>query len=204
MGDKFLDKVYGDMSPDETRELYDEWAASYDDEVGDNGYATPARAAEALFRALPDPQCPILDFGCGTGLSGQALRRAGFQIIDGMDPSPEMLAVAKAKNIYRNLSTLDVDDDAPVVQGAYKAIAAIGVIGTGAAPASTLHVVMRALDRGGLMVFSLNDHALADPQYEAALNQWLDCGSACLRVKDYGPHLPGQNLKSNVYIVEKN
>ncbi|MCR9115216.1 MAG: methyltransferase type 11, partial [Rhodobacteraceae bacterium] len=39
--------------------------------------------------------------------------------------------------------------------------------------------------------------------YEGAMNQWLDCGAARLIFKEYGPHLPGQNLKSNVYIIEK-
>ena len=204
MAEKFLDKVYGESTPEQTRALYDEWATSYDTEVGENGYVTPTRAAEALFKALPHPQCPILDFGCGTGLSGQALRRAGFEVIDGMDPSPEMLEGARAKDIYRHLSLLDITDKTPIVPGSYKTLAAIGVIGTGAAPADTLHVLMGALGRGDLLVFSLNDHALADRQYECALMQWLDCGSAQLLVKDYGPHLPGQGIKSNVYIVEKN
>lgn len=204
MGKKFLDNVYDESTPEETRVLYDQWAATYDSEVGENGYVTPTRAANALFKALPQPRCPILDFGCGTGLSGLALRQAGFEIVDGMDPSAEMLEGAKTKGIYRQLSILDVTDEAPIPQGTYKAIAAIGVIGTGAAPADTLHILMKALGRGDLLVFSLNDHALADWQYECALTQWLDCGAAQLLIKNYGPHLPGQELKSNVYIVEKN
>ena len=203
MTDRFLDKAYGLSDPEETRALYDRWAQSYDSELDANGYATPGRIAAALAPRLPAPDLPVLDFGCGTGLSGQALAGAGLRVIDGMDPSAEMLTQARAKDVYRRLTRIALDDPAPVPQDMYRAIAAIGVIGTGAAPAETLDMLMKALPPQGLLGFSFNDHALADPQYEGRLNAWLDCGAARLLLRDYGPHLPGQNLNANVYVVEK-
>ena len=203
MAEKFLDRVYDEASPEGSRALYDAWAATYDTEIAENGYATPGRMAAALFKHVPDPDTPILDFGCGTGLSGLALKLAGFSTVDGMDPSPEMIDLAGKKGAYRALSMLDINDEAPVPVGAYRVIAAIGVIGTGAAPAITFDRLMRALPKRGILGLSLNDHALADPAYEGAMNQWLDCGAACLLFKKYGAHLPGLNLKSNVYIIEK-
>ena len=199
----YLDKAYALETQDDTDALYGDWAASYDAEVKENGYATPGRAAAALFAKLPEPQTPVLDYGCGTGLSGLALKLAGFEMIDGMDPSPEMLNGAREKNVYRRLSQLDVTAKAPIEQGSYKAIAAIGVIGTGAAPVGTLDILLHALNKGGLLVFSYNDHALAIPSFEGRLNDWLDCGAARLLSKDYGPHLPQQEINSNVYVVEK-
>lgn len=204
MGEKFLDKAYDLETPEQTRALYDQWAASYDAEVGENGYATPGRCAAALLKYLPDTTTPILDFGCGTGLSGLALKLAGYSTIDGLDPSPEMLEGARAKGLYRNLTQLDVADESPVPPGSYKAIAAIGVIGVGAAPLSTFDKLMRLLPKGGFMVFSYNDHALADPAFEAKINEWVDCAAARLRCREYGDHLPAQNIKSNVYVIEKN
>ncbi|MCB1364473.1 MAG: class I SAM-dependent methyltransferase [Rhodobacteraceae bacterium] len=203
MTDKFLDKTYGLETPTATRAHYDEWAATYDAEIAENGYATPGRVAAALWRHLPDPQAGILDFGCGTGLSGLALRRAGFEIVDGMDPSPGMLEGARAKAVYRNLSLLDLADKTPIARGAYRAIVAAGVIGVGAAPPETLDLVMRALARGGLLALSLNDHALDDPAFTGRLNEWLDSGAAKLLSREHGPHLPGIGLKSTVYIIEK-
>lgn len=203
MTKKFLDQVYDASTPEETRALYNAWAASYDTEVGDNGYATPGRVAEALFRYSTEPDAPILDFGCGTGLSGLALKLAGFRTIDGMDPSPDMLTGARDKNVYRNLTSFEIAATAPIPQDVYGTITCIGVIGTGAAPASTFDLVMRALPKDGHLGLSLNDHALADAQFEGAMNQWLDCGAARLLFKEYGPHLPGQDLNSNVYIIEK-
>ena len=41
----FLDKAYQARDAAATRDLYDDWAASYEAEVGDLGYATPGRCA---------------------------------------------------------------------------------------------------------------------------------------------------------------
>ncbi len=204
MEEKFLNKVYEHSGPQETIELYDAWAQSYDNEVGENGYATPGRVAATMAEHIDQKQTPILDFGCGTGLSGLALSLAGFTVIDGMDPSADMIARAQDKRVYRSVFQIDVNDPAPIPDVQYQIITAIGVIGPGAAPASVFHMLMKALPSGGLLPFSLNDHALADASYEAAVNQWLDCGAARLLFKDYGTHLPGRDIKSNVYLIEKN
>ncbi len=199
----YLDQAYDLHTQDATNTLYDQWAASYDSEVRDNGYATPGRCAKALFECLPDPQAPVLDYGCGTGLSGLALKLAGYNQIDGLDPSPEMLDGARGKNIYQNLTLLDLSNKTPIQRGSYQAIAAIGVIGTGAAPVETLDLLLDALDPGGLLTFSYNDHALADPKFEARLEAWVTRDAAQVRFKEYGNHLPQQGIKSNVYIVER-
>ncbi|WP_300029896.1 methyltransferase domain-containing protein [uncultured Roseobacter sp.] len=203
MKQTYLDKVYAARDVSSTRKLYDDWSDSYDDEVTGQGYATPARCAEALASFTKDFAKPVLDFGCGTGLSGEALSKAGFQTIDGLDLSREMLDQAAGKKIYRELRCIDAGGTLAHSPGTYAAIAAIGVIGAGAAPVSLFHVLMNGLGSGDRMVFSYNDHALEDPSYEAALCEWVDCGSARLLFREHGPHLPGIGLKSNVYVVEK-
>ena len=203
MSNTFLDRVYQDRTAAETRALYDAWSSSYDAEISAQGYATPGRCAEALRAHVPDPAKPILDFGCGTGLSGLALALPGFSTIDGVDLSAEMLEGARAKGVYRDLARIEADQPLRHPPGAYAAIAAIGVIGAGAAPISVSDTLMEGLAAGGLLVFSFNDHALQDPVNEAMLAQWTDSGRARERCRDYGPHLTGMNLNSHVYIVEK-
>ena len=203
MTDTFLDKVYDARDAASTRKLYDDWSGSYDSEVTGQGYATPGRCAAALASFTDDFTAPVLDFGCGTGLSGDALTAAGFKTIDGLDLSQEMIDQAAQKGIYRSLNRIDADGTLAFAPGTYSAIAAIGVIGAGAAPVSMFHVLMNALASGGKLVFSYNDHALEDPAYEAALCEWVDCGAATLLFREHGPHLPGIDLKSNVYVVEK-
>jgi predicted TPR repeat methyltransferase len=193
---RFLGRAYEVSTDEETRELYDDWAATYDAEVAENGYVTPARCAEALARHAPLIE-PVLDIGCGTGLSGVALRARGFGAIDGVDTSPAMLARAEATGAYRDLRRSD--GGAPFEAGAYRVVTAIGVIGHGAAPASLFDAAWAALPEGGFLCLSLNDHALAEPDYPAR----IDARRAHVLFEEYGPHLPGIDLRSRVYVLRK-
>ncbi|MEQ6247929.1 class I SAM-dependent methyltransferase [Sulfitobacter sp. HNIBRBA3233] len=200
MSESFLDKAYAVSGTADLKDLYADWSGSYDDEVLASGYATPARCAAALAKFVEDPSAPVLDFGCGTGLSGEALKAAGFKTIDGIDMSPEMIAEAEAKSVYRSLNA--TAPDAPVPEG-YATIAAIGVIGAGAAPLSTFGTLMHALPQKGLIVLSFNDHTLADRASMAHLNEWLDCGAAHLLFREHGPHLPAQDMGATVFVIQR-
>ncbi len=200
---KFLDSAYDLNGVAETQAFYDAWSESYDAEVAENGYATPGRCAEALAGCGADKGAAVLDIGCGTGISGAALRAEGFGIVDGSDLSAEMLDKARAKGIYRDLLQADLTNPMPFEDGAYGAISAMGVLNPGHAPAETLDAILAKLPTGGLFVFSLNDHAMADGTYEARIMENLDAGYARLLFKDYGDHLPKIGLKSNVYVLQK-
>ena len=198
----YLDKIYSADSAD-LRPFYAQWAQSYDQEVGENGYVTPLRIAEALARHVKDLSIPILDYGCGTGVSGQAFQEAGFLTIDGVDISAEMLEVAAQKKIYRRLEVFAPESGPNVKLGAYSIIAAVGVIGAGAAPLAVLDKMLALLAPKGLLVFSFNDHTLEDPAYDGLVEDYVNQGRAALHLKEYGDHLPKQKINSNIYILEK-
>ncbi|MBL4626550.1 MAG: methyltransferase domain-containing protein [Roseicyclus sp.] len=183
-------------SPEETRAIYRDWAATYDADVQGAGYATPGRIARALAEAAPDKTAPVLDFGCGTGLSGMALAAQGFTHIDGTDITPEMLEKSAATGAYRN-TWASQPGDAP--RNGYAIITAIGVVSLGAAPANTLDVLCNALPQGGLLAFSYNDATLADTSYMDALKAAQS--GADLIHESYGDHLPGKAMKSTIYIL---
>jgi SAM-dependent methyltransferase len=50
----------------------------------------------------------ILDLACGTGRIGAWLRERCAAVIDGVDLTPEMLEVARGRDIYRDLRLADV------------------------------------------------------------------------------------------------
>ncbi len=199
---EFLTDVYDLETQAETDEYYSAWAATYDEEIVGNGYRSPRRAAQALARFVP-LDTPILDVGCGTGLSGAALAAAGFTDVSGCDVNGEMLAQARAAGVYRELRLADLDDQFPFPPGTYGAIAAIGVIGRGAGPASLLGEVVEALAPGGHFVFTFNDLALADPEFSGALDDVITSGAAEQVFSERGPHFDALNSSSTVFVLRR-
>ena len=199
--DDFFDRAYGLSTAEETSAHYARFAADYETAMRDNGYATPARCAAALREAGVAPGAAILDIGCGTGLSGEALSETGYSTLDGIDFSAEMLAIARSKDIYRTLTQGDLDalpDDA-----ACGGVVAAGVFSPGHAPATLIDDVLARLEPGGVFVFSLNDHAIADASYEGRVHELLDAGGAELLSREYGDHMPGQNVRAWVLALRR-
>ncbi len=185
----------------ETVEVYRDWAATYDADVTGKGYHTPARIARALAGHLP-PGRPILDFGCGTGLSGAALKAAGLGPIDGTDITDAMVDRARDKGIYRTLRVGE-PGAVPAEPGRYDAIVAAGVISLGAAPPETLDLLIAALGPGGLIALSFNDPTLEDGSYDNRLSALLDSGVVLLLSRDHGPHLDDMEMGSDVILLRR-
>lgn len=198
-----LSRACGLENVTDTQAFYTDWAATYDAEVLENGYVTPERCAKALAGFTPEQDLALLDIGCGTGLSGKHLANAGFTRIDGCDINPQMLKVAKTRNVYDRLWQFSIDDPFPFQDGTYDAITASGLINIGAAPIDLLYALLKKLKSGGIAVFSFNDQSLEVPEYECAVMNHIDCGAFELLFKEYGPHLPGKGMKSTVYVMRK-
>lgn len=202
MADEFLKRVYDLQSQEQTDAYYTAWAATYDDEVTGQGYRTPWRCAEALASFVPN-DAPVLDIGCGTGISGAALAAAGFTNLSGQDVNAEMLDRARDRGIYRETWVADTATPFPFAPGAYAAFAAIGVIGIGAAPVSLLSEALSALAPGGHIVFSYNDHALKVPEFPQAVEDAVTSGVAEQVFSEYGTHFEGLGSSSNVYVLRR-
>ena len=199
----FLDNIYQTAAGDPMRQAYDQWADSYDADIERQQYCTPGRVAAALARHLQDKATPVLDFACGTGLSGQALHNAGFSCIDGIDLSEKMLSKARDKGVYRSLTPCEADAPFKAATEAHQAITATGAIGVGAAPIECLSQAFDNLPSGGLLCVSLNDHTLEDPRYEAVIADAVTDGTVEVLESEYGEHLPQINLGARVYVIRK-
>jgi len=198
-----LDYAYKIETPEEAQEFYDEWAGSYDEEVSGSGYITPKRCAEALAVHATLPWAPMMDLACGTGLSGVALREAGFECIDGFDLSEGMLEKAREKEIYRNLALADLSQPLEMEPGVYQNAAAIGCVSPEYMPATVLDQVLSKLPSGGCFVFSVNDHAAKDGAIRGRINDLVDTMSAELLFGEYGDHLPEIGMGATVYVLRK-
>ena len=198
----FLRKAYNLETQQDTDAYYSAWAASYDDELTSQRYRTPQRCAEALAQFVELAE-PVLDIGCGTGLSGKALATQGFSNLTGHDVNEDMLALARDAGVYREVGLTDVANPFPFEAGTFAALAAVGVIGVGAAPLSLLSQALDALAPGGCIVFSFNDHALKLPEFPAAVRQEVAEGRVDELFNEDGPHIEGLGTRSRVYVLRR-
>jgi len=153
--DGHLGAVYDAKAPEEVAALYDGWAATYDAEMAKAGYRHPAIGLALLARHLPRGAGPILDAGCGTGLLGDWLGIMGLAPVEGLDLSPGMLAVARAKGAYAALHTLALGSDLPFADGHFAGIISTGVFTTGHVGAEGLPELIRILRPGGTLVLTV-------------------------------------------------
>ena len=89
----------------DVRTGYGQWVSTYEETVEDV-------MDLALLDELTEPSWTtvrrVADLGCGTGRTAAWLRRHGVAAIDGVDLTPEMLAVARSKGGHDRLFEADV------------------------------------------------------------------------------------------------
>lgn len=86
---------------------YGQWASTYEDSVPDQ---LDIRILDRLQSPDWKQSQACLDLACGTGRIGSWLTSKGVATIDGIDLTPEMLAKAKERGLYRQLSQGKVDE----------------------------------------------------------------------------------------------
>jgi predicted TPR repeat methyltransferase len=89
----------------DVRSGYAQWVPTYERTVED---AMDIALLDALTTAPWKSLHTAADLGCGTGRTGAWLRRRGVEVIHGVDVTPEMLAVARKRGMYRRLLEADV------------------------------------------------------------------------------------------------
>jgi len=139
-------------------------------------------AAAEFASRVADKSARILDAGCGTGLSGVALLRQGYDNIHGLDLSPEMLELAQATGAYQNLGQVDLTQKITVDEP-FDAIFTTGLFGFGPPYPEHLGILLGVLKPGGLAVITVNGKG------------WDECG--------WSEKLPQVILERNLNLEEQ-
>ncbi|WP_420405445.1 class I SAM-dependent DNA methyltransferase [Nisaea sp.] len=177
----------------ENAESYDAWADSYDRELADWGYEAPEKAAALLKEYLAGFETArILDCGCGTGMTGAALRKAGAggELI-GFDASRSSLDAARAKKVYDRLDFADLNERLALGDGSVEGILCIGVL-TYLVEDHIFEEWLRILRPGGVVVFTSRDDFWQSRGIAASLARLEAEGRWTARhISPPMPYLPG-------------
>jgi predicted TPR repeat methyltransferase len=135
------------------RTLFDQYAGRFDAELtGTLDYRAPELVAGLLARhGHGKGPSAILDLGCGTGLSGAALRPFACSL-DGVDLSPGMIAEARRRGIYDRLDTDEVLRFLTAADRRWQVVAAVDMLNYVGDLEPLLVATAGRLEPGGLVV----------------------------------------------------
>jgi predicted TPR repeat methyltransferase len=157
------------------RAAFDRIGPSYHAAIMRSG--VPARAARCLTPHL-DPAARGIDFGCGSGAMGLALRDAGFRgVLDGIDLSPGMLELARQSGCYADLQRLNLlaPDEATAVRSGYDFVVELGLIGDYMPYYIVVPMMAAAVKPGGMIGFGVEPKSTPQrPLFRATADQGLE------------------------------
>ncbi|WP_322417071.1 class I SAM-dependent DNA methyltransferase [Mesorhizobium huakuii] len=171
-----LDSVYGADTPEALAQAYAAWAATYDSETASLGYLLPFLITAWVARYVPAGEGPLLDAGCGTGLSGPSLKALGYGDIAGLDLSDDMLKIAGSRNAYGELRKAMLGGPLPWPDGHFRAFFSTGVFTISHAPASGLHELVRITGKGGHAIFTVRDQVFESGGFQAVFDELEQAG----------------------------
>ncbi|MEM7113323.1 MAG: methyltransferase domain-containing protein [Chloroflexota bacterium] len=176
-GKGILKRVSTLQPGDKSDDIYDDWAATYDrDLVETYGYLSPQIVTEALLEYCPETAVSIIDYGCGTGLIGEALHQRGYRQIDGLDVSEGMLVVARQKNVYTKLMVGDLTQSLNISSNHYDVMLSIGIFGNGHVEPQHLPEMVRTVKVGGLILLYTNGQPYIDDDYATSFAEFEQAG----------------------------
>ena len=203
----FLQSVYAASSPNDCGAIYDEWAKTYDTDVRHAGvdYVAPTMTAHAVVAADGNIAGSILDAGCGTGLVGMALSRAGAKNIDGIDISPGMLEVARRTGVYNDLSIVDMSKVIEKKQDeSYDVITCVGTLTAGhVGPVPALRELVRVVKKGGLVVATVVDEVWVSGGYKAEVERLGAVGAVDVLSTENADYRRGTDMRARMVVLKR-
>ncbi|RSL51054.1 hypothetical protein CEP54_011597 [Fusarium duplospermum] len=153
----------------ETLATYDNWAGTYNEDIGKEEYTAPEIASDYVVKHV-GPQritsAVILDAGCGTGLVGQHLAKSGATHLDGIDLSPGMLQVARRTGIYRSLNVADLSQTLEIPSQSYDVVVCVGTLTQGHVGPGAFDEFVRVVKPGGFIVATVRESVWQKNGYE--------------------------------------
>ena len=173
---QFVTEAYQVEDEASVVEFYGKWATDYDNQMNGLGYVSPTMIAEDLHAHMGDPKATVLDLGCGTGLTCTYLAERGYQSLDGIDLSPDMVRVASERGIYRELLVGDITKPLARDSSQYDGVICSGTFTHGHVGPEPLDEVHRILRAGGILACTVHQDLWELLGFDKALAAMVSSG----------------------------
>jgi predicted TPR repeat methyltransferase len=139
--------------------VYNDWAKTYDNYVDSLDYMGPKNIVKNLIKLLEnnDKILQILDFGCGTGKVGEELKTQlnNSYYLEGIDISQNMLKNAGKKNVYNDLTCIDLTKEN--YNKKFDIILSSGVFLEGHVNINNISRLQKLLNKNGILLFTIRE-----------------------------------------------
>lgn len=137
------------------RQLFDDFAANFDENLASLQYRAPQLIAERLAReAAGKAPVDLLDAGCGTGLCGPLVRSHARTLV-GVDLSAAMVEKARARGGYDELIVAELCAFMSTRPAAFDVVISADTLVYFGALEEPLQGARSCLRRGGLLIFTV-------------------------------------------------
>jgi predicted TPR repeat methyltransferase len=197
-----LARAYALKDAGAARELYREWAMTYDATMLQGlGYLTPALTAQLLASYVGARDCPVLDIGSGTGLAGAALASHGFTNISALDFSPQMLAVAQSRGVYSRIIEADLTQPLDLPAASHEAMICTGTFTHAHVGAHCLDELFRVLAPGGMFACTVHKDVWRPAGFAAKIASLERAGTIAVLYHRPGIYYRGSQEPDGYYCV---
>ena len=202
---EFVSEAYNLDDDEKIVDFYRKWADEYDHQMLEVlGYTSPITIAQLLCDYLPDKKARIFDVGCGTGLTCKFLYQQGYEHLDGVDLSPDMVRVAQDRNIYRHVMVGDVNQPFAIVGSSYNAVISSGTFTHGHVGPEPLDEIFRILKPGGILACTVHNDLWQSQGFESKFEALINTASIeCLFLEE-GNYYQGGEIEGRFCVYLKN
>jgi predicted TPR repeat methyltransferase len=184
----------GSGDVDDVQQYYDGWAAGYDADLAAWSYQAPDVAGRLLLQYADAPQ-RVLDAGCGTGLVGSALRRAGYdRVLDGVDVSAASLRLAERRGVYDSVGPADLQTALSFDDDQFDGLVCVGVMTYVPDVHRCWLEFARVVRPGGVVVVTQREDLWDERDCQAVVDRLVALGTwTVIEVTEARPYLPGND-----------
>ena len=183
---EFVNEAYNLDGDEKIVDFYNKWADEYDHQMLEVlGYTSPITIAQLLCNYVPDKEARVLDIGCGTGLTCIFLHQQGYDHLDGVDLSPDMVRVAQDRKIYREVMVADLNQPLAIADSSYDAAVSSGTFTHGHVGPEPLDEIFRILKPGGVFACTVHNDLWKTHGFDAKFEALIDAGTIeCLSLEE--------------------
>ncbi|PIG86256.1 williams-beuren syndrome chromosome region [Aspergillus arachidicola] len=183
----YLAGARNSLRKEDCMELYEKWAASYNEDLADESqnYIAPLLVAQAALASSRDPELPKWT-------------------IDGMDLSPAMLKVAEQTGVYRSLFKVDLTQPIDQPDQKYDIVTCCGTFTRGhVGPDPALRELIRLLKPNGVIAATILEEIWVSGGYKAEADKLEKEGLAKVVSRDLIDYRKGAGDKATLLLMKK-